>query len=62
MNDLRYVIRRTDQSGGYVAMAGQEHSYTNTIRNMRKFDSVQEANENRCEGNEIVVPLSELIN
>ena len=62
MVDTRYVIKRTDQGGGYVAIAGQKNSYTNKVSNMRKFDTEQAARDDACTGNEIVVPLSEIIN
>lgn len=55
-----YVIKRTDQGGGYVAVSGNGSSYTNRVRLMRKFTTKEEAEANRCSGNEIVVPFSHL--
>lgn len=53
-----YVIKRTDQGGGYVAKPGNPSSYTNRIRRIRKFATREEAEANRCPGNEVVVPYS----
>lgn len=56
-----YVIKRTDQGGGYVAKEGSPCSYTHGIRQMRKYSTIDEANRDRCHDNEIIIPLSELI-
>lgn len=56
-----YVIKRTDQGGGYVAVAGNRCSYTKSVRQMRKFRTADEAEANRCPGNEVVVPLNHVI-
>jgi hypothetical protein len=55
-----YVIKRTDQGGGYVAVSGNSSSYTNSVRRIRKFATEEEAEAHRCPGNEIVLPLSHI--
>lgn len=48
----KWVLVRTDQGGGYVAVPGSTSSYTRNILNARVFDSEQEARDNSCPGNE----------
>ena len=55
-----YLLRRTDQRGGYVAKPGLK-SYTNDIKEMRKFDTREEAERERCVDNEIIVPIEEAL-
>lgn len=50
-----YVIKRTDQGGGYVAKSGLMHSYTRQISLVRRFATIEEAESNRCPENEIIV-------
>jgi hypothetical protein len=57
-----YVLKRTDQGGGYVAKPGRNSSYTMVVRNMQKFNTVEEANNNRCPDNEVAVPIEYLLN
>lgn len=52
-----YVIKRTDQGRGYVTPPGSAHSYTRDLREARTFTTKEAANRERCEGNEISVPL-----
>ena len=54
-NDTMYVIKRTDQGGGYVNLPGSKSSYTKSIERARKYDSRQAAEEDLCPGNEVVV-------
>jgi len=56
-----FVIKRTDQGGGYLAMPGSQHSYTRNLENARTFSSYDEADKERCKGNEIVVPVRQLL-
>jgi hypothetical protein len=56
-----FIIKRTDQGGGYVAKPGSKKSYTNKVKNMRKFDSEEEAERERCPGNEMVLPIATVI-
>jgi hypothetical protein len=56
---MQYVIRRTDQGGGWVARPGHPGSYTGKLQHARVFGSMEEAERNRCPGNEIILPLDE---
>jgi hypothetical protein len=56
-----YVIKRTDQGGGYVARPGSKHSYTRTLESARKFNTRTEADSDRCKGNEIVINVDHLL-
>jgi len=56
-----YVIKRTDQGGGYVAREGSKSSYTHSLENARKFPTQEAANAERCEGNEIVLNVYDLL-
>lgn len=53
-----YVIKRTDQDGGYVTPPGSRRSYTQNIHEARYFKSKEFAEALRCEQNEIVVSIS----
>lgn len=55
-----YVIKRTDQGGGYVSKPGRSSSYTNTVKNMQKFPTEEAASKTCCE-NEIPVPIEHVI-
>lgn len=52
---MPYVIKRTDQGGGYVAPPGSQRSYTREIRRARAFRKSEDAARNCCPGNEVVV-------
>jgi hypothetical protein len=52
-----YVIKRTSD-GKYVAPGGQQSSYTPLLQRARTFDTREQAEGERCEGNEIVVPVA----
>lgn len=56
-----YVIRRTDQGGGYVAKPGHRSSYTNALQYMQKFSTKENAKEHCCPGNEVPVSIDSLI-
>jgi hypothetical protein len=55
---MSYILKRTDQSSGYVAKSGCSHSYTNKIAEVLRFATYEEAKTNAC-GNEIVVNLDQ---
>ena len=57
-----FVIKRTDQGGGYVAPSGSVSSYTGALQNARIFNTAEEAERNRCPQNEIIVPLADELN
>ncbi len=56
-----FVIKRTDQGGGYVARSGSQSSYTNKLENARTFSTSAEADAERCVENEIVVSVDSLL-
>lgn len=56
-----YVLKRTDQGGGYVARAGHPSSYTHKLENARIFRTREEAEGNRCVENEIIVALDSIL-
>lgn len=57
-----YVIKRTDQSGGYVTPPGSHASYTQSLRQAWTFSTREDAYQQRCPDNEIVVSVeSQLI-
>jgi len=56
---MTYVLKRTDQGGGYVANPGRHNSYTTHIDHVRKFRTEADAEHERCKGNEIVVDLDQ---
>ena len=58
---MAYLLKRTDRCGGFVAKSGRPSSYTNNLRNARKFDTREEAEANRCVGNEIVLDLEHVL-
>jgi len=51
-----YVIMRTDQGGGFLSTGGGA-AYTFNIEYIRLFDTREQAERERCPGNEIVLPL-----
>ena len=54
---MKYIIKRIDQGGGYVAKYGCKCTYTLDIKKMRKFATIPEAESAYCKGNEIIVPI-----
>jgi hypothetical protein len=56
-----FVLQKTDGKGGYVTPPGSEKSYTHDIANARIFSTREKAEAERCVENEIVVPLSNLL-
>lgn len=56
-----YVLKRTDQGGGYVAPEGSLKAYTNKPGKARRFASFEEANRNRCCENEIAITLAQAL-
>lgn len=55
-----YLIKKIDQSGGYVSKPGHRSSYVKNLRFARKFQTKDEAELNRCPENEIVVDLEKI--
>jgi hypothetical protein len=58
---MPYVIRRTDQGGGYVTRPGVAASYTHSIALARAFVTREAAERECCPGNEVVVDRDSLL-
>lgn len=56
-----YVIKRTDQGGGYVAQSGSKSSYTTSLELARKFPTREAAEAERCPGNEVVLDVNDIL-
>lgn len=56
-----YVIKRTDQGGGYVNRPGSANTYTESLEQAQKYATREEADANRCPDNEIVIDVHELL-
>lgn len=56
---MAYVIKRTD--GVYVAPSGSVKSYTSKLENARQYRTRDEALQDRCEGNERVIDVNDLL-
>lgn len=52
---MAFLIKRTDQGGGYVAPPGSVKSYTRRKDRAQRFPTRQAAEAERCPGNEIIV-------
>lgn len=57
---MGYVIKRTDQGGGYVTPSGSEHSYTRSLEHARIFSTRAEAAGHAC-SNERVIAVADLL-
>jgi hypothetical protein len=55
-----FIIQRTDQGGGYVARPGSLKSYTHEPLKARRFATREEAERERCPGNERVLSLLDI--
>lgn len=58
---MLYILQRTDQGGGYVALPGSRASYTHRLEEARTWNTREEANRERCPGNEVVRSVTELL-
>lgn len=56
-----YLLRRTNQSGGYVAKDGHKSSYVKDLQNARKFKTIEEAEKERCVENEVIEDLERIL-
>lgn len=54
-----YVIQRTD--GAYVAMPGIPSSYTRLLQDARTFATREQAERERCPGNESIVRVDQVM-
>jgi hypothetical protein len=53
-----YILKRTDQGGGYLARAGSIKAYTRHLEQARTFASIEDALADAC-GNERVLTVEE---
>ena len=51
---MKYVIRRTDQGGGWVTKSGSKRSYTNEVQHARVYDTIELAKAELCVDNEVI--------
>ncbi len=58
---MNYVLKRTDQGGGYVSKPGSKKSYTHNLTKARKFPNIEEADGHRCIDNEIILRVDCLL-
>jgi hypothetical protein len=58
---MTYLLKLMDRRGGFVAKPGSRRSYTDSLRQARKFSTREEAERERCQDNEVVVRLSDLL-
>ncbi|MCK9513681.1 MAG: hypothetical protein M0R28_20990 [Pigmentiphaga sp.] len=54
---IRYLLKRTDGRGGYVAPAGSARSYVHDTLKARRFPTIAAAEAERCPVNETIVPV-----
>ena len=59
---MTYILKRTDQGGGYVAPSGSKNSYTRDPLKAKRYDSKKQAIADSCIENEVPVNLNHLIN
>ena len=58
---MTYILKRTDQGGGYVAPSGSKSSYTTVPTRARRYETKEAAIADSCPGNEVPVNLYELL-
>ena len=51
---MAYLLRRTDQGGGWVAPAGRHRSYTHNREKAYRYPTREAAERDRCVGNETI--------
>jgi hypothetical protein len=56
-----YVLKRTDQGGGFVSKPGMKCSYTLNLLKARIFVTKEEAEANACPENEIALSVDSLL-
>ena len=56
---MKYLLRRTDQGGGYVDEPGSLKAYTRSKEKARRFDTREAAERDRCKENEVIVEVRE---
>jgi hypothetical protein len=58
---MTYLLKLTDRRGGYVARPGHSTSYTNSLKHARRFATIEEAERERCQDNEVIVRLEDQV-
>jgi len=58
-----YVIKRTDQGGGYLGHdpGNTGETWVRDLSKARRFPTEEAADEERCPQNEVVVPVESLL-
>jgi hypothetical protein len=56
---MSYVIRRTDQGGGYVSRPGSKSSYTPLLQRARTWPTRDAAEGHRCPENEVIESVTD---
>lgn len=56
-----YILKRTNQHGGYVANPGSKNSYTRNVLKARRYPTRALAEADRCPENEIILNFQELL-
>ncbi len=56
-----FIIKRTDQGGGFVAKPGNGASYTFHLARARKYQTIEEAKADLCPENEVIIDLEQLL-
>lgn len=56
-----YVLRRTDQGGGWVARPGSANSYTHKLQNAATWATRQAAYNDHCPDNEVIEEVEDIL-
>ena len=56
-----YILKRTDQGGGYVSVSGSKSSYTHNLERAQIFRTKEHAEANRCPENEMVLNVNDIL-
>ena len=56
-----YVLKRTDQGGGYAATPGSKSSYTHCLERAQIFRTKEHAETNSCPENEVVLHINDVL-
>jgi hypothetical protein len=59
---MTWVLRRTDQGGGWVAdMKRSSASYTKRLQQAKRYPTREAAEQDRCPGNEVAERYEEAV-
>jgi len=56
-----YIIKRTDQKGGYLNQPGSKNAYTQDITKARTFSTEEAAQAECCPMNETPINLDDIL-